>query len=194
VINPTTALTVGQSVIIEITYTATLRSDNAGFYRSSYVTADGSTKWLATTQFESTDARHAFPCYDEPATRSSFSIAIEHGAVYTAISNMPEQSRVAVAGDETRVLTTFETIPNVQTYLLAFVVSDFEYIENANVRTPQRVFGKPASIQNGEGEFALAAGVKLLEGFEQYFGFDYALPKMDQIGIPDFAAGAMENW
>jgi len=194
VITPTTPLEIEQQVIAEITYNGTLREDNVGFYRSSYVAADGSTRWLATTKFEPTDARHAFPCYDEPEIRSSFSIAIEHGVIYNAISNMPVASRVELAGDATRVLTTFETIPNVQTYLVAYVVSDFEFIENALINKPQKVYGTPASIQNGDGELALEAGVKLLEGFERYFGIPYALPKMDQIAIPDFASGAMENW
>lgn len=79
----------GENYTLTIEYNATLRDDNAGFYRSSYVNEAGDTVWLATTQFESTNARHAFPCYDEPGTRAPIKLTINHDESLHAISNMP---------------------------------------------------------------------------------------------------------
>lgn len=77
---------------LELEYHGELRTDNGGFYRSSYTDARGNTRWIATTQFESTDARHAFPCYDEPGTRAPIGLKLTHGNAYHAISNMPIKS------------------------------------------------------------------------------------------------------
>lgn len=83
------ALVAGQRYVLTIAYSGVLRTDEAGFYRSSYRDSNNNQRWLATTQFESTDARHGFPCYDEPALRARFTIKITHGSQYHAISNMP---------------------------------------------------------------------------------------------------------
>lgn len=91
------------------------------------------------------------------------------------------------------VIDSFDMTPPVQTYLIAFVISDFDFIENEDVMR-QRVFAKPQSIIDGEAVLALDAGKKLLDEFQRHLGVPYILPKMDQIAIPDFDAGAMENW
>lgn len=78
-----------------------------------------------------------------------------------------------------------------QTYLLAFVVSDFEYVENSTVVPGQRVYAKPSSIINGDADYALSVSPAILQEFEEYLGVNYTLPKMDQIALPNFAAGAV---
>lgn len=190
VIQPPSALKVG-IYTLEIQYHGELRSDNGGFYRSSYTDASGRTKWIATTQFESTDARHAFPCFDEPGIRAPIGLKITHGSTYHAISNMPIKSKVD-STNPNYTTTEFEDTLSMQTYLLAFVVSDFDSITDQD--NNQSVYAAPSSIANGDLQFALEAGVKVIDALEDYLQVNYSFPKLDQIGIPDFAAGAMENW
>lgn len=184
-------LTTSLELIVRITYSAFLRDDNMGFYKSSYKNEAGATVWIATTQFEQTDARHAFPCYDEPQIRATFQIEIEHDNSYSAVSNWPALTPTIGVGNN--IITKFEKTEKVQTYLIAFVVSNFKSIENQAAKK-QRVFAKPKSIDDGEGALALQAGQLLLDGFVNHLGVEYAPPKMDQFAIPDFDAGAMENW
>jgi len=192
IIRPSAELTAGTQYFVDVTYQGLLRDDNMGFYRSSYKNEQGQNVWLATTQFESTDARHAFPCYDEPQIRTPFIIEIKHDISYSAISNWPVDTETREEGTDYTVTKFQETLP-VQTYLIAFVVSDFKYIEN-NDPIKQRVFAKPQSIANHEGKLALDAGKKILDKFIEHLGVSYNPPKLDQIALPDFDAGAMENW
>lgn len=126
--------------------------------------------------------------YDEPAIRSTFSIEIRHDRSYNAISNTRELSRTPEAGTN-YVVTKFYEVPLVQTYLIAFIVSDFTSENDLTRKIPHRVFAKPQSIANGEGKLAVEASVKLLEGFEAYLGVNFTLDKMDQAAMPDFASG-----
>jgi aminopeptidase N len=178
--------------ILVINFIGTLRDDEAGFYHSSYVNEEGKRRWLAVTQFESTDARHGFPCFDEPALRSTYSITIRHHYTYNAVSNMPVKSSERESASD-YVITSFETTPLVHSYLIAYMVSDFQFYEDERP-IPQRVYAKPQSIANKEYEVAINVAGPLLETFAAYLDVPYSLPKMDQLAIPDFAAGAMENW
>ncbi|KAG4068501.1 hypothetical protein HA402_004842 [Bradysia odoriphaga] len=180
----------GSRFWLEITYVGTLRTDGAGFYRSSYLNDDGERVWLATTQFEATDARHAFPCYDEPAIKAIFIISITHDPSYSAVSNMPVNRQEP--NDDGSVTTFFNGGPPTSTYLIAFIVSDFEFLENEfDGRVPHRTLARPNAVHLTE--FALQTGVDMLDALNDYIGVSYTLPKMDQAAIPDFS-GAMENW
>lgn len=183
-------LIANEQYIIEISYYGVLRDDNFGFYRSSYRGALGEQVWLATTQFQPHHARSAFPCYDEPQIRATFSIEIIHHSSYFALSNMPVASLTTPIETE-RTYTVFETTPAVQTYLVAFVVSNFVGIENTNAsRVPQSVFAKPSAIALGHADFGLELGELFLEEFGEHFNMPYSLPKIDQAAIPDSAWGA----
>ncbi|KFB41554.1 AGAP004809-PA-like protein [Anopheles sinensis] len=174
--------------LLEVTFEGRLTTNDDGFYVSSYVTDAGERRYLATTQFESTSARMAFPCYDEPALKATFTVSITHSRSYFAISNMPVNTLTDVEPDMRTTL--FNPTPAMSSYLLAFVVSDFLFRQSGT----QRVYARPNAFD--EIPFALEAGVKILKALDDYLDIPYSsvMPKLDQIAVPDFAAGAMENW
>lgn len=177
------------NTILSLTFHGTLRDDLRGFYKSTY-TANGSEKILATTQFEATDARKCFPCFDEPAQKAVFSATLIVPKELTAISNMPIKKETPL-GLTKRV--EFEKTPIMSTYLLAFLIGEFEGIEKKTKNNILvRVFTTPGKKE--QGRFALDVAVKSLDYYNDYFGIPYPLPKLDLIAIPDFESGAMENW
>ena len=180
------------NTILSLTFHGTLRDDLRGFYKSTY-TVSGKEKILATTQFEATDARKCFPCFDEPAQKAVFSITLVVPKELTALSNMPVKKETAVgsAGQSKRV--EFEKTPVMPTYLLAFLIGEFECIEKKTKNNILvRVFATPGKKEHGR--FALDVAIKSLDYYNDYFGIPYPLPKLDLIAIPDFESGAMENW
>lgn len=174
---------VGEILLIDISYTGILRSDGSGFYRASY-TNDGIETWFATTQFEMTDARHAMPCYDEPGIRAETGLQIQHGSRYRAISNMPVKTRDPIDGTD-YVTTTFDDTPAMQSYLLAFIISDFGYVSDNDRVTEQRIYANPALIAQGHGDFAVQVVGPILRKLEEHLGVRYPLPKMDHAAITD---------
>jgi puromycin-sensitive aminopeptidase len=161
-----------------------------GFYRSEYSLPDGSKRMMATSQFEAPDARRAFPCWDEPAHKATFDISLVIPADLTAISNMPIVSDTPQASGTK--LVRFAESPIMSTYLLAIMVGEFESVAGQAEGTQVRVWTTPGKKE--QGRFALEVACRLLSFYNTYFGIPYPLPKLDLIAIPDFAAGAMENW
>lgn len=234
----------GTTAVLHIVFKGVLNDNMNGFYRSSFKDDDGKTHYIATTQFEATDARKAFPCWDEPAIKATFDITLRVPSDLVALSNMNVISEKEVGqsgkvkGDSTKgpdaapstqkgdvpstqkgdvpstqkgdVPSTqkgdavggslkevkFATTPIMSTYLVAFIVGKFEYIETVtkNLPTPItcRVYVLPGKTE--EAQFALSVTPLALEYFTELFGVPYPLPKMDLITIPDFESGAMENW
>jgi aminopeptidase N len=136
-------------------------------------------------------ARGAFPCYDEPQFRTPFTIEIKDSNFYSAISNMPVASVRSEFGVFT--VTKFHTTPPIQTHTVAIVVSNLENTANEAGKS-QRVFAKPWSIDNREANFAIAAGVMLLEKLEETLGVPFALSKIDQVAVVDFVGAVTGNW
>ena len=172
-------------VKLAIAYTGILNGELRGFYLSK--TAKRS---YAVTQFESTDARRAFPSFDEPAFKATYDISLTVDAGDTVISNTNMiADKPAAAGLHT---VTFATTPKMSTYLVAFLVGDFKCVSGEADGTPIRACATPG--QEEKGRFALSAAEYILHYYNNYFGIKYPMPKLDMIGIPDFEAGAMENF
>lgn len=186
----------GAKIQLTQTFTGYLNDKMAGFYRSSYKDRDGSTKYLATTQMEPTDARRAFPCFDEPALKAQYTITLVADKHHTCLSNMDPASEKEVDSKVTgrkRKAVKFNKTPLMSTYLLAFIIGELNCIETKNFRVPVRVFATPdKDIEHGR--FSLDLAAKTLEFYEKTFDSPFPLPKMDMVAIPDFSAGAMENW
>ncbi|KAJ1943845.1 hypothetical protein GGF37_002466 [Kickxella alabastrina] len=190
------ALPNGSEATLSLKFSGILNDLMVGFYRSKYTDAQGNTKNMATTQFEPTDARRAFPCWDEPMQKATFNVTLRVKENLTALSNM-DVAKIAAVGDSLKDVS-FSTTPIMSTYLLAFIVGELDYIEahtsgKHNGRPiPCRVYTAPGNSEKGR--FALNVSVQVLEYFADVFGAEYPLPKLDQVAINDFEAGAMENW
>ncbi len=177
------------SCTISCRFSGTLNDKLRGFYRSTYAGPDGETQTMATTQFESVDARRAFPCFDEPDRKAVFEVTLIVEPGLDAISNSPIVS-VDQVGRKQRI--RFAPTMKMSTYLVAFVVGTLEMTETVDVDgVPLRVVCTPGKLPLAE--FALEVGAFALRYFTEYFNIPYPGDKVDLVAIPDFAAGAMEN-
>jgi puromycin-sensitive aminopeptidase len=182
------ALAIG-AAMLTITFTGTINDQLRGFYRSTFTDADGVTQTIATTQFESTDARRAFPCWDEPEHKATFQVHLFVADGLLGLSNTAVVStREADSGD----WVTFDTTMKMSTYLVAFVVGPLV------VTDPVDVDGVPLRVACVPGRepltaFALEIGAHALRFLAGYFDIPYPAGKLDLVALPDFAFGAMEN-
>lgn len=151
---------------------------------------NGESRNMAVTQFEAADARRCFPCWDDPAFKAKFKLTLEVPSDLVALSNMPV-AKETVSGLTKTVY--YEESPLMSTYLVAIVVGIFDYIESSTSEgTKVRVYTQVG--KTNQGKFALDVAVKSLDLYKDYFATPYPLPKLDMIAIPDFSAGAMENY
>ncbi len=175
---------------LSASFSGILNDNLHGFYRSTYKDADGNEQVIATTQFEATDARRAFPCWDEPDLKATFAVTLVVDEDLVAVSNAAEVSAEPV-GDG-KVAHQYAETMKMATYLVAFIVGDFE------IAGPVDAAGFPLRILHTPGkshlaDFALEAGAFALEYFGEYYDIPYPGDKLDMIAVPDFAWGAMEN-
>lgn len=175
---------------IDITFTGVLNDKLRGFYRSTFVDADGNPQVIATTQMQATDCRRAFPCWDEPDFKAVFAITLIIDRELMAVSNGSEVSREP--RDDGKFVVRFADTMVMSTYLVAFVVGPLEATEPVDVDgVPLRIVHVP-----GKGHltaFGLEIGAFALRWFQEYYGIAYPSDKVDLLALPDFAAGAMEN-
>ncbi|XP_055796206.1 aminopeptidase N-like [Salvelinus fontinalis] len=192
-----------------------LLDDLAGFYMSSYKkgpsTEDDTERWfgnetiivelderfIATSQMQPTDARKVFPCFDEPAMKATFRVSLIHRPGTTALANGKVIGTTLEDIDgETWKVTRFQTTKKMSTYLLAFTVSDFDSIGSTHERVDIKTYARPEAIKAGQAKYAASITGSILAFYESpgVFNMNYPLSKLDQIALPDFSAGAMENW
>lgn len=158
--------------------------------RGLYLGKDKEGRKYAATQFEATDARRAFPSFDEPAYKATFDITVVADKAHSVISNAKVLSDTPGPG-ESKHTVKFATTAKMSSYLVALAVGEFEYVEGQADGIPIRVWGTPGTKQDGA--FALEVAQQCVKYFNHYFGIRYPFEKLDMIGLPDFAAGAMEN-
>ncbi|HYK08497.1 MAG TPA: M1 family metallopeptidase [Candidatus Eisenbacteria bacterium] len=174
---------------LDLLFSGKISNTLRGWYKSAY-TVGGEKRHLATTQFEEIGAREVFVSIDDPLAKAIFNVSFVIPSHLTAISNTID---TVVAEHDGFKTVQFAPTPKMSSYALAFIVGDFEYIEKkitsgVNVR----VFVTPG--KKSQAQFALETVVKMLPFYEKYFDIAYPLPVLDLIAIPDFDAGAMENW
>jgi aminopeptidase N len=170
---------------IHITYTGILNSEMRGLYLGK----DDQGRRYAASQFEATDARRAFPSFDEPDYKATFDITAVADKGQVAISNYKVVSDTPGPGDKHTV--KFATTAKMSSYLAALVVGTFEYVEGSVDGIPIRVYSTPGKKEMGK--FALEVAEQNVGYYDKYFGIKYPYGKLDLIGLPDFSAGAMEN-
>ncbi|XP_041842646.1 aminopeptidase N-like [Melanotaenia boesemani] len=194
VIQLQSSLTVGRSYKLHTEFKGELADDLEGFYRSEYMD-NGVKKVVATSQMQATYARKTFPCFDEPAMKAIFNVTIIHTRDTVALSNGKEKGSSDIEIDDRPVtVTTFEPTERMSTYLLAFIVSDFICIQSNQGNLLVRIWAQRKAIADGQGDYALNVTRPILQFYERYYNTTYPLSKSDQVALPDFNAGAMENW
>ncbi len=191
VINSSSKFEKEENVKLRIEFEGKIADDLKGIYASKYLSNSGKEEKLISTQFEPTDARNAFPCIDEPNYKAKFNLTLIIHSNLTAISNMPIEKTKNLNEKETQI--KFQETPIMSTYLLFFAIGK---IKSKQLKTNNNILIRVWATNEQEkfSDFALETSEKLLDYFESYFGTKYPLPKLDHIAIPDFAAGAMENW
>ncbi|XP_022167987.1 glutamyl aminopeptidase-like isoform X2 [Myzus persicae] len=182
---------------LQVSFEGILYDRLVGFYGRGYTDSKSHEQhYMATSKFEPTYARLAFPCFDEPQMKSKFKISLTRpsGNNYIALSNMNQESEeINVPANGLTTVHFANTVP-MSTYLACFIVCDFQSLEPVitNQGFPLTVYAKSGETENMK--YAQHVGVKAMNYFVDYFGIQYPLPKLDLIPIPDFISGAMENW
>lgn len=175
---------------LSIDYTGRINDELRGLYRSTFTDPDGVEHTIATSQCQATDARRVLPCWDEPDFKATFQTTMVVPAGLEAFTNTAEVRRTTL--EDGRVEVEFATTMKMSTYLLAFVVGAFEATDEVIVRgTPIRIIVPKGNVQLTD--VAMENAIFAFEYLTDYYGIPYPGDKLDHIGIPDFAAGAMEN-
>uniref|UniRef100_A0A8C8R6R3 Aminopeptidase n=1 Tax=Pelusios castaneus TaxID=367368 RepID=A0A8C8R6R3_9SAUR len=189
------SLRAGGRYVLQLSFRGPLSEDLDGLFLTRY-TDQGQSSMLIASQLEPTYARTVYPCFDEPAMKATFDITIVHHPNYVALSNMPAIGRLKkyTSNGSVWTVTTFNTTLKMSTYITAFVVCDFHYITRTERGKEIRIWARKEAIKNGYADYALNITGPILSFLEDLFNISYPLSKTDLVALPDFGAGAMENW
>ncbi|XP_036977338.1 thyrotropin-releasing hormone-degrading ectoenzyme isoform X2 [Acanthopagrus latus] len=178
---------------LNMSFDAAIEDELLGFFRSSY-TLQRERRYLAVTQFSPIHARKAFPCFDEPVYKATFTLTLRHDPQYTSLSNMPVESS-SLSDEDGWVTNRFSRTPRMSTYYLAWAVCNFTYKETqTDGGVTIRLYARPDAISSGAGDYALHITKRLLGFYQDYFKVQYSLPKLDLLAVPKHPYAAMENW
>ena len=175
---------------LTLRFTGKINEQGQGlFYMRYQEQGTGARKIMLGSQFEATDARRFFPCWDEPVFRARFQLTAVVPENWLAVSNMPVESEKKIAGGKE---VRFAATPPMSSYLNVFVAGELDFIESRSGPTQLRVIATKGKAEMGR--YALEATAQILQYYNDYFGVAYPLPKLDQIALPGGFGGAMENW
>src|SRR5438477_7205922 len=175
---------------LTLRFTGKINEQGQGlFYMRYQEQGSGARKIMLASQFEATDARRFFPCWDEPVFRARFQLTVVVPENWLAVSNMPVESEKKIAGGKE---VRFAPTPPMSSYLNVFVAGELDLIESRIGPTQIRVLATKGKAELGR--YALEATAQILQYYNDYFGIAYPLPKLDQIALPGGFGGAMENW
>uniref|UniRef100_A0A915PPH7 Aminopeptidase n=1 Tax=Setaria digitata TaxID=48799 RepID=A0A915PPH7_9BILA len=182
-----------QEYYLQMAYSGPIHMKLAGLYLSRYQNDQDMTRFVAVTQMEPTDARRMVPCFDEPEYKAIWKIKVIHPAGTSAVSNGIEIKNAEETDNSDWLITSFIESPPMSSYLLALAITDFNYIEGTTrTGTRFRIWSREEALN--QTVYALNAGISALEFYENYYNISFPLKKQDMMALPDFAAGAMENW
>lgn len=210
-VNEVTVLTFAMELRDDFTlvlnYRGLIQTNMTGFYQSEYSDATtGETKTMLSTQFEATDARRAFPCLDEPLLKATFDVSITASSELVVLSNMPSK-HAEVSSDGKTTKHNFHRTPKMSTYLVAWALGEFEYIEGhtenriypanpgcgaEHQKLPIRVYTSQG--KSHQGAFALGVASKVIDYYSRLFDIPYPLPKLDLLCVEAYSHNAMENF
>ena len=174
---------------LRFTYTGLIETEPQGLFAQPFVKPGGAKDVLLSTQFEATDARRMFPCWDEPAFRSTYTLTVTVPSEWKVVGNMPIAHSVRHG---TSTTTTFQRSPKMPSYLVEFTAGDLARITARVGKTELGVWAVRGQEENGR--TALANAKLILADYNEYFGIPFPLPKLDSIAVPGGFVGAMENW
>uniref|UniRef100_A0A8V5GNK8 Aminopeptidase n=1 Tax=Melopsittacus undulatus TaxID=13146 RepID=A0A8V5GNK8_MELUD len=188
-------LRAGRRYVLQLGFQGRLEEDLDGLFLTRY-TDQGLSSMLIASQLEPTYARTVYPCFDEPAMKATFNIRIVHDPSYVALSNMPaiDVSEMKDENGSLWTVTKFNTSLKMSTYLTAFVICAFDYVTRTERGNEIRIWARKEAVKNGYVDYALNITGPIFSFLEDLLNISYPLPKTDLVALPDFGAGAMENW
>ena len=189
-LDPELGFNIGDIINTEIEFEARKNQNGIGLYREKCRAHSDKYCWF--TQFESTDARYAFPCHDEPGAKATFDIRVARTEGWKTLGNMPIVNTELVEGMEGWVWDIFQTTPKMSPYLVAFAIQDFGSVSGDNNVT---IWATQEHIDAGYAELVRIVSPQMISFLEITFGIKFSLPKMDMVSVPNFGdIVGMENW